>query len=189
MFVDEGGFSQRPSVRRTWGRKGQTPVLHEELTLNRFSTIGALGWHRPRQQVGLFLSLRPHTIKTDDIVVFLRSLRRHVRGPVTLIWDNLPAHRSRVVREYLQAQRRWLRVEWLPAYAPELNPLEDAWANLDRRELANFVPEDMAQLHGQITRGVRRIRRHPDLLWGFLKHAQLLSQHEIKMIPYLSKAQ
>lgn len=189
VFADESGFSQRPSVRRTWGRKGQTPVLHELVTWNRFSVIGALGWHRRRQQVRLFLSLRPHAIKGDDIVTFLRSLRRHVRGKVILIWDNLPVHRSRVVREYVQAQRQWLRVEWLPAYAPELNPLEDVWANLDGRELANFIPDDMDQLHAQITKGTRRIRRHPQLLWGFLKHAQLLSQREIKMIPYLYKAQ
>ena len=189
VFADESGFSQRPSVRRTWGPKGQTPVLDEHVTWNRFSTIGALGWHRKRKQVHLFLSLRPHAVKADDIVGFLRSLRRPVRGPVILIWDNLPVHRSRVVREYLQAQRKWLRVERLPAYAPELNPLEDVWANLESRELANFVPDDMDQLQGQITKGARRIRRHSELLWGFLAHAQLLSDREIKMIPHLYKTQ
>jgi hypothetical protein len=147
VFADESGFSQRPSVRRTWGLEGQTPVLRELVTWSRFSVIGALGWHRRRKQVRFFLSARPHAIKGDDIVVFLRSLHRHVRGQVILIWDNLPVHRSRVVREHLQAQRKWLRVEWLPAYAPDLNPLEDAWANLDGRELANFVPDDMDQLH------------------------------------------
>jgi transposase len=189
VFADESGFSQRPSVRRTWGRKGQTPVLYEHVTWSRFSALGALGWHPKRKQVRLFLSLRPHTVKGDDVIVFLRSLRRHVRGKVILVWDNLPVHRSRLVREYLPAQRKWLRVEWLPAYAPELNPLEDVWANLDGRELANFVPDDMDQLHGQITKGARRIRRHSELLWGFLRHAQLLSDRELKMIPYLSKAQ
>lgn len=189
VFADESGFSQRPSVRRTWALKGQTPVLRELVTWNRFSVIGALGWHRKRKQVRLFLSLRPHAIKADDIIVFLRSLRRHVRGKVILVWDNLPVHHSRVVREYLQAQRKWLQVEWLPAYAPELNPVEDVWANLGGRELANFVPDDMDQLQGQITKGARRIRRHSKLLWGFLKHGQLLSQREAKMIPYLCKAQ
>lgn len=189
VFVDESGFSQRPNVRRTWAPKGHTPVLRELVTWNRFSAMGALGWHRGRQQVRLFLSLRPHAIRADDIVDFLRSLRRHVRGNVTLVWDNLPVHRSRVVRGYLQAQHKWLRVEWLPAYAPELNPLEDVWANLDGRELANFVPDDMDQLHSQLTKGARRIRRHSELLWGFLKHARLLSRRDLKMIPYLCKAQ
>ena len=117
------------------GRKGQTPALHEEVPWNRFPAIGALGWHRRRKQVRLFLSLRPHAIRADDIVASLRSLRRHVRGKVVWVWGNLPVHRSRAVRQYLQAQRRWPQVEWLPAYAPELNPPEDVWANLDGREL------------------------------------------------------
>ena len=180
VFADESGFSQRPSVRRTWGPKGRTPVLYELVTWNRFSALGALGWHPQRRQVRLFLSLRPHTVKSEDVLDFLRSLRRHIPGPVTLVWDNLPVHRSKLVRQYLQAQHQWLRVEWLPAYAPELNPVEDVWANLEGRELANFGPDNMAELHGQITKGARRIRRHCSLLWGFLRHGKLLSPRECK---------
>jgi len=179
VFMDESGFSQRPSVRRTWGRKGKTPVLEEQVTWSRFSAMGAVGWHPRRQQVRLFLSLRPQAVKGEEIIGFLRSLRRHIRGQVVLVWDNLPAHRSKLVRQYLEAQVRWLQVEWLPAYAPELNPVEDVWANLDGSELANFVPDDMDQLHRQITRGARRIRRHDQLLWGFGEHAGLLSKRDI----------
>jgi len=179
VFADESGFSQRPSVRRTWGRKGQTPVLHEHVTWSRFSAMGALGWHPRRRQVRLFLSLRPHAINGEEVVGFLKSLRRHIRGRVILVWDNLPVHRCKLVREYLQAQAQWLRVEWLPAYAPELNPLEDVWANLDSRELANFIPDDMDQLQRQVTKGARRIRCHSQLIWGFLKHTGLISDRQI----------
>ncbi len=174
VFVDESGFSQRPTVRRTWGRKGDTPVLREHVTWKRFSAMAAIGYHPRRGQTRLFLSLRPQAIRGEDIVSFLRSLRRHVRDPVILVWDNLPVHRSKVVRDYLAAQRNWLTVKWLPAYAPELNPLEDVWANLDGRELANFVADDMDQLQRQVAKGARRIRRHNHLIWGFLQHAQLL---------------
>ena len=179
VFADESGFSQRPSVHRTWARKGHTPVLRERVTWNRFSALGALGWHPCTRPVRLFLSLRPHAVNGETVVGFLRSLRRHVRGQVILVWDNLPVHRSQLVREYLEAQAYWLQVEWWAAYAPELNPLENVWANLDGRELANFIPDDLEQLHRQITKGTRRIRCHNDLLWGFLKHAQLLSENEI----------
>jgi len=179
VFMDESGFSQRPSVRRTWARKGQTPVLREDVTWNRFSAMGALGWHPGRKQMRLFLSLRPNAINSDEVIGFLRSLRRHVRDPVLLIWDNLPCHRSQAVRDYIQGQESWLRVERLPAYAPELNPVEDLWANLDGREMANFVPDDMEQLHRQIGKGARRIRRHNRLLWSFFQHAELLSDADI----------
>ena len=52
------------------------------------------------------------------------------REKATLIWDGLPAHRSRKMHAWLRSQRRWLVVERLPAYAPDLNPVEKAWANL-----------------------------------------------------------
>lgn len=131
VFLDESGFSQRPTVRRTWGRRGDTPVMYEHVTWNHFSAIGALGYHPKRRQVRLFLSLRPRAVKGGDLLMFLKSLRRHVHDRVVLVLDNLPAHRSKVVAGYFEAQKSWLRVEWLPPYAPELNPLEDVWANLD----------------------------------------------------------
>lgn len=189
VFLDESGFSQRPVVRRTWSRRGDTPILREHVTWSHFSAIGALGYHPKRRQVRLFLSLRPKAIRGGDLLAFLRSLRRHVHDRVILVLDNLPVHRSKAVTDYFKAKRSWLRVEWLPAYAPELNPLEDVWANLDGRELANFVPDDMQQLERQVGRGARRIRRHEELLWGFLKHAQLVRHRDLPVIPYLSGTQ
>jgi len=78
------------------------------------------------------------------------------------------------VRDYVQKHRSWLTVHHLPSYAPELNPLEDLWANLDGRELANFIPDDMYRLQCQISKGVRRVRRNDRLMWSFFRHAGLL---------------
>jgi transposase len=179
VFIDESGFSQRPVVRRTWGRRGDTPILVERVVYGHFSAIGALGYHPKRRQVRLFLSLGSRTIKKEDIVKFLKYLRRHVRGRMVLVLDNLPAHRSKVVEEYFEAQKEWLQVEWLPAYAPELNPVVDVWANLDGRELANFVPDNLEHLRGQVRRGAGRIRRHEEVLWGFLKHTELVGHRDV----------
>jgi transposase len=64
-------------------------------------------------------------------------LRRFLRGaPVTLIWDNLPSHHSRVMSGWLEDQRHWLAVEYLPGYAHDLDPVEGLWANLKGQELA-----------------------------------------------------
>lgn len=148
--------------------------------------IGALGFRPGTPRLRLLLRLRPGTINGEAVIGFLRSLRRHVRGPVLLIWDGLPAHRSRIVRDYVEAQRHWLTVQQLPGYAPELNPLEGLWANLGACELANFVPDDLNELARQVRKGVRRVRRRPELPWAFLKHARLVSW---KSIPYLHETQ
>ncbi len=62
---------------------------------------------------------------------------------VILVWDGLPAHKSRVMQGYLWRQRRWLRVERLPGYAPDLNPVEMLWGNIKGQELANRCAEDL----------------------------------------------
>jgi hypothetical protein len=55
----------------------------------------------------------------------LGGLRKFLGGEkATLLWEGLPAHRSRAMRSWLATQRHWLVVERLPADAPELNPVE-----------------------------------------------------------------
>jgi hypothetical protein len=70
----------------------------------------------------------------------LGELRGFLGGQkVTLLWDGLPAHRSKAMRAWLGRQRYWLVVERLPGHAPELNPVEALWANLKGVELANLA--------------------------------------------------
>jgi len=107
------------------------------------------------------------------LTAFLRSLRRHVQARVLLVWDRLGAHVSRASQHYLGCQGHWLEVEHLPPYAPELNPVEYLWSYLDRTELANFTPDDLAELAGHLQRAARRVRRKPDLAFAFLKHSGL----------------
>ena len=77
---------------------------------------------------------------TDTLIQVLGELRRFLGGEkATLLWDGLPAHRSRAMRAWLHTQRSWLVVERLPGYAPELNPTEGLWSSLKAVELANLV--------------------------------------------------
>jgi transposase len=139
----------------------------------RLSVIGALAVAPDLSRVRTFLSPRPGNVDGPTVIAFLRSLRRHVHAPVLLVWDRLPAHVSRLTREWIATQRHWLEVEWLPPYAPELNPVEYLWSHLDATHLANFSPEDLAQLEAQVRRGVRQVRHKPDLAFAFLKHSGL----------------
>ncbi len=108
------------------------------------------------------------------MLAFLKALARHVRGRrVIVVWDQLPAHKSVLVRDYLRAQRHWLRVEWLPGYAPELNPAELLWGNIKGSELANRCSEDLAGAASALRRGMIRVRRSPTLAWAFLRHTGL----------------
>jgi hypothetical protein len=75
---------------------------------------------------------------TDTVIQALGELRRFLGGQkATLLWDGLPAHRSKAMAAWLRRQRSWLVVEPLPGYAPDLNPVEALWASLKGVELAN----------------------------------------------------
>jgi DDE superfamily endonuclease len=71
---------------------------------------------------------QPGAYDTDTLIQALDQLRQALGGQkATLLWDGLPAHRSRAMRAWLRRQRHWLVVEPLPGYAPDLNPVEALW--------------------------------------------------------------
>ena len=168
VFIDESGVSERPHRVRTWAPKGKTPVLQYSFTWNQLSAVAGVSFWN------IYFKLVKGAVRAPEIVVFLKNLRRHLAGrKLLIIWDRLQAHRSRLVRDYVEAQGGAIQLEFLPPYAPELNPVEYLWGYLDRTDLANFAPDNLRQLEGQVRRGVRRVRRETDLPFAFLKHSGL----------------
>jgi transposase len=113
--------------------------------------------------------VQPGSYNTERLIVALTELRHFLAGEkATLIWDGLPAHRSRNMHAWISAQRSWLMVERLPAYAPDLNPVEGLWASLKGVELASLVTDTLGELITAAHAGIDRIRRTPNLAYGFL---------------------
>jgi putative transposase len=92
---------------------------------------------------------------------------------VILIWDGLGAHKSGRMRAYLAQQTHWLTVEPLPAYAPDLNPVEPLWGNVKSQEMANVCAPDLPALRRPLRAGLTRVRCRPSLAFAFLRHAGL----------------
>jgi transposase len=86
-------------------------------------------------------------------------LLRHLPGKLLVVWDRSQTHRGGLVREFVARQRGRIDLEYLPAYAPELNPVEYIWAYWKHHELPNFCPHDFSQLSYQARRALRRM--HP----------------------------
>jgi len=97
---------------------------------------------------------------------FLDAAHQQLDGPLVLVWDGLNTHTSRAMRELITT-RTWLTVFQLPAYAPELNPVEPVWPNL-KRSLANLTKHDINQLTALVKTRLRRMQYQPGLLEGFL---------------------
>lgn len=136
------------------------------------------GWRKAFQScVGLSLRGRIYkrhfrsSVNGDCIITALEHLRRQVGGGFILVWDRSKPHHSRKVAEYLTRHPE-IVIEWLPPYAPELNPEEYCHGNVKER-MRNQQSETAEEIEEQVNRGFNRLRRRPDLLLSFFRHAGL----------------
>lgn len=137
------------------------------------SATGALGYRMDQAAVRVFLLLHLGAVRSAEVVRFLRHLRRHLRGQVILVWDGLHAHRSRETRAYLDEQRHWLTVVRLPAYTPDLNPVEGMWNWLKGSRLPNLCPESLQPIRTNLRRARRTLARRSKIAHGFLRRTGL----------------
>ena len=121
-----------------------------------------------------YFRLFPGPIRGPQVIEFLTHLLAHLPGRLLVIWDGLPAHRSRLVQHWVASQRARLELERLPAYAPELNPVEYLWGYWKQHELPNFCPKNFAELSDHARRALRRMRGRSSLVRSFWQQAQLL---------------
>jgi transposase len=160
-------LSERPHRVRTWAPRGQTPVLQHHFNWKVLSAAAGIAWWN------FYFRLYPGAIRAPQVIDFLRHLLRCLPGKLLVVWDGLPQHRARLVTEFIRAQRGRLAIERLPAYAPELNPVEYIWGYWKHHELPNFCPRDFTQLSYQARRALRRMRRRPPLARSCWRQANL----------------
>jgi transposase len=167
VFVDESGLSERPTRVKTWAPKGCTPILQYSFNWKHLSLIAGASFWR------IYFRFFNGAIKGPQLVEFLRALSATIHGKLLIIWDGLPAHRSRVVREYIESLDGRIVLERLPAYAPELNPVEYLFGYAKQRELANLCLDTIAEVKRYATRRLKSLQRRPTLIRAFWKQAEL----------------
>ena len=161
----------QPVVRRTWAPQGQTPILRCWHRHDRLSVIAAISVSPQRHRLGLWFDLHRHNIRTDEVLTFLLALRRRLRRLIVVL-DRWSVHRA-AVRRLLERHPRSVSVEWLPAYAPDLNPVERVWAHTKYADLANYLPDDLDAVATAVTDSLEAKRTEQALLRSFFTHAGL----------------
>lgn len=162
----------QPTVRRSWAPVGQTPIHRSWDRRQRLSAISAITVSPKRRRLGLYFDILDHNVKTDDFEEFVVHLQRQLSRPITLVLDRYSVHRA-AARRLLDRFPRRLRIEWLPAYAPELNPDEQVWNRAKYTDLANFIPQDVHALGRAMAASFRKTRTQQWLLCSFFQHAGL----------------
>jgi putative transposase len=118
------------------------------------------------------LSADNANFRGESVVQFIELVRHKVRGPITLVWDQIPIHLAKPVTDYFARHRR-LVVELFPPYAPELNPVDNVWSYIKYNRSANYPPRNLHELRERIKAEFRRLQKRTDLLRSFFKHTGL----------------
>jgi transposase len=134
--------------------------------------IGVLTLSPTRTHVGACFDVRRENIRAEHVIDFLRRLRRKIRRPLIVVWDRWNVHRSAASRI---AAAGWKHIEFepLPAYAPELNPVEAMWSHAKYAKLANYVPDDADELDLAVRASLKDQVRNHRLKRSYFNTAQL----------------
>jgi len=160
----------QPLVRRTWAPKAQTPVMYCWDRHDRLSVIAGLSVSARRRQIGLYFAVHEKNITAEDVETFLRQVQRSLRRKLIVVMDRWPVHRK-AAKNLFGDERFW--IEWLPAYAPDLNPVEHVWNHTKYGDLANYIPDDLLDLELELDWSIDQTKRCPDLLRSFFHAAEL----------------
>lgn len=175
-FMDEAGFSDRPTVRRTWSRRGKTPIVKTAGGWKSRSVIGTIISTPRGEKPRYFGSIKQIAIRSPDIINYLKNLKRHLHGKkLILFWDGLRAHTSKETTAFIKTQSSWLTTERTPTYAPEVNPAEYGWSSMKTKDMANTCSKTTIELDTRIQKSFRRLQRNPVTLKGFLRASGLFS--------------
>jgi transposase len=170
--LDESGFMLQPVRRRTWALSGQTPLQDAWDRHDRLSAIGLIGVSPIRHRLSLYFQLLPDNVETDHMVWLLCQLHHHYRRKVILVWDRWSVHRS-AAAFFEEHRPDWFEFEWLPPYAPELNPVEQCWNHTKYADLANFIPDDLNHLENAVHESICEQREDQALLRSFFAYSKL----------------
>lgn len=162
FFWDESGFCADTVHGKTWGLKGQTPVVErpgQRPSISAASAVNARG--------GFWFCTYAGALNADLFVDLLRQMMKGRRKSVHLVLDSLPAHKTLKVRDYVASTEGKLTLHFLPGYAPDLNPDEAVWSHVKRTGVARRPLRKGEKLKDKIDEQLQILKRTPQLVQSF----------------------
>ncbi len=160
LFGDEASFAQWGSLGYTWALKGIQPTVKTTGIRKAYRVFGLLDCFGG----SLYSQGIDGKFNTESYRAFLEGALAKLQGHLILIQDNAPYHVSRALRAFYAAHTDRLTVYQLPAYSPDLNPIEYLWKKVkkDATHLRYFPL--FADLIAEVTKTLQRLAGSPEEL-------------------------
>jgi transposase len=173
LFWDESGFRADTVHGKTWGLRGQTPIVHrpgQRQAVSAASAVGARG--------EFWFCTYAGGLNGELFIELLRQLMHRRKKPVRLILDSLPAHKRSIVRDYVASTNGKLSLHFLPGYAPDLNPDELVWSHVKRTGTARRPLQKGEKLRRRIDSELATVRDDPTLVRSFFQAPSVAYIHD-----------
>jgi transposase len=164
FFWDESGFRADTVHGKTWGVRGQTPVVHrpgQRQAISAASAVNARG--------AFWFCTYEGALNAELFVELLAQMMRYRSQPIHLVLDSLPAHKTARVKQFVAATHGRLTLHFLPGYAPDLNPDELVWSHLKRCGTARRPLRKGEKLRDKIEEQLAMLQELPHLLRSFFQ--------------------
>jgi transposase len=161
-FADEASVRSDYHAGTTWAPVGQTPVVRTtgaRFSVNMISAVTASGSFK--------YDIVPGALDAEKFIGFCDKLLTDTPGPVFLIVDGHPVHRSQAVKEYVAGTDGRLRLFRLPSYSPELNPDEWVWKNVKHDTVGRRATTSLDDFTATIITALERLTQLPQLIRAF----------------------
>ena len=118
-YGDETGMRSDHQAGKSYAPKGETPVIKrtgQRFSLNMISAISNKGH--------LQFMLLDGRFNGEVFITFLKQMIKYSRQKIYFVTDGHPAHKTKMLNEWLKENKERIEIFFLPPYSPELNPQE-----------------------------------------------------------------
>ena len=168
FFCDEAGIRTDYHSGTTWAPVGQTPIVRgtgDRKSLNMISAIS------PRGKI--HFSFLSGNLNSALFIDYLKKLMHDIPGPIFLIVDGYPSHKSKETLEFVQSTQGRLNLFFLPPYSPELNPDEWVWKNIKHDRVGKMASRNIVEMRNGIDQTVARLQSATQFILGFFRDPDL----------------
>lgn len=167
-FGDAAHIRSDHHAGRTWGIKGETPVVKTTGARFSFSLISAIS---SRGQMRFMV--REGGVNSTVFIEFLKRLITGAKRKIFLIVDGGSAHKSKLTKAFVETVRHKLELFILPPYSPDLNPDELVWNHLKSHTVGRSTVTDKADFKKQVSKSMRSLQKNKNKIQSFYQKKSL----------------
>jgi len=166
FYADESIISLIPYVGKTWPFPNKNPIVR--VSGKRGQNIGVTAAVNRQGRTCFELTKDKEKFTAKVFIRFIKKLHRENPARfIILIVDGAPTHTAGAVKEFIEENRAWVRLEILPAYSPELNPTEKSWRFLKTKKLNGSTIRNKEELRSEAKKMIGQIKKDKQRISSF----------------------